>query len=267
MRTFLLIVVSAWLFSACEKKPHEAPNSFASQGNSLHDTGAVPSPQSALEIPVTNPKVPSHILVRTGFTVDYNDMWRIPNWVAYELTASETHGHYRREGDFSPDPEVGGASAENSDYKTSLYSRGHMAPAGDMKWNAEAMHESFLLTNICPQNYNLNSGVWEKLESSLRDQAQRYGSVYIVCGPVVSKGYKTIGRNNVCVPQRFFKVVCWKDHDEQWHCKGYIFPNSKAYGSYRDYSTSVDRVEELTGHDFFSLLPDEVESRIEASDE
>ena len=134
-----------------------------------------------------------------------------------------------------------------------------------MKWNHKAMRETFLLTNICPQNYDLNAGVWEDLESALRDRARQWGNVYIVCGPVVSPGYKTIGRNRVCVPQRFFKVACWKYRDE-WRCKAFIFPNKNAGGRFHDYSTTVDEIERLTGHDFFSALPDRIENEIESRD-
>ena len=213
----------------------------------------------------TNPSVPTKELQRTGYSVSYNPTWRIPNWVAYELTAKEASARGKREGGFESDPEAGRGMADNADYKHSGYTRGHMAPAGDMKWNRRAMRETFLLTNICPQHYDLNAGVWEDLESALRSRAKQWGSVYIVCGPVVGNGYRTIGRNRVCVPQRFFKAVCWRQGG-QWHCKGFIFPNGKAKGSFQDYSTTIDEIERVTGHDLFHPLPDDVERRIEAAD-
>ncbi|MBP3227692.1 MAG: DNA/RNA non-specific endonuclease [Bacteroidaceae bacterium] len=223
------------------------------------------SSETRLEIPVTAPGVDTMRLERTGYAVDYNPTWRIPNWVAYELTRKEANGKGKRSGGFEPDPAVGSQSADNSDYKGSGYSRGHMAPAGDMKWDKKAMRESFLLTNICPQDYNLNSGVWEDLESELRHRARQWGKAYIVCGPIVGKNHKTIGQNRVCVPDSFFKVVCWQQ-DSTWHCKAFVFPNRDVSGSYHDYSTTVDAVESRTGHDFFSLLPDDIEQAIEATD-
>ncbi|MBR4552999.1 MAG: DNA/RNA non-specific endonuclease [Bacteroidaceae bacterium] len=238
---------------------------FSSQIDSTAGQTDVEQTSNAFEIPITNPGVPSKQLVRTGYAVSYNSNWRIPNWVAYELTAQEARGRLRREGSFEPDYDIGYNGADNGDYKGSGYSRGHMAPAGDMKWSGRAMRESFLLTNICPQDFDLNAGLWEDLESALRDCAHRWGSVYIVCGPVVDKGYETIGWHRVCVPQRFFKVVCWKSSG-QWHCKAFVFPNRKLSGRFHDYSTSVDDVERLTGHDFFSKLPDNIENVIESRD-
>lgn len=238
---------------------------FVAETTAETDADTTASAPNSMEIPVTAAGVPSAVLVRMGYTVSYNPDWRIPNWVAYELTRSEASAHAKREGGFEPDPEVGRSSAENNDYKGSGYSRGHMAPAGDMKWSRKAMRESFLLTNICPQDFDLNAGVWEDLESALRSRARKYGSIYIVCGPVVDSGYKTIGRKRVCVPSRFFKVVCWQERGD-WRCKAFVFPNRKCGGTFHDYSTTVDQVESLTGHDFFHLLPDDVEHRIEAAD-
>ena len=60
------------------------------------------------------------------------------------------------------------------DYTKSGYDRGHMAPAADMKWNKQAMEESFYMSNICPQNPNLNRGDWNDLEEKSRQMAKKY---------------------------------------------------------------------------------------------
>ena len=72
----------------------------------------------------------------------------------------------------------------NYDYKGSGWSRGHMCPAGDNKWNRDAMYETFLYSNVCPQHPRLNSGDWNEIEMACRRWAEKYGDVYIVCGPV-----------------------------------------------------------------------------------
>ena len=129
----------------------------------------------------------SIVFNHTGYTVSFNSATKIPNWVAYELTAEEAVGTVKRDNGYYPDPDIKAPQADNNDYRNMGWDRGHMAPAGDMKWSMEAMHESCYFTNICPQNRNLNAGDWNTLENKCRTWAQRYGSVQIVCGPIVGE--------------------------------------------------------------------------------
>lgn len=103
---------------------------------------------------------------------------------------------------------VKGASATNEDYTRSGYDRGHMAPAGDMKWSAKAMRESFYLSNICPQKPGLNRGIWKDLEEQARLWAKENGSLLIVTGPVITDDLKRLGKNRVGIPKTFYKVIC-----------------------------------------------------------
>ena len=88
-----------------------------------------------------------------GYSVSYNKERKIPNWVSYELLASETDGPYSRKGkSFRQDLSLILPQAEDNDYRNSGWSRGHMAPAGDFKWSDDAMWDTFYYTNCCPQN-------------------------------------------------------------------------------------------------------------------
>lgn len=217
-----------------------------------------------LELAKTAKGNASQVITHLGYTTAYNSSWLIPNWVAYELTAREVAGTYPRpKKQFEPDPMVKGRSAEHRDYTNSGYSRGHMAPAADMKWSEQAMLESFYLSNICPQIAELNGGVWEKLENRVRSLASE-SNVYVCCGPIVSKTPQRIGENKVAVPTHFFKVLCMQRRGK-WQAIGFVMPNSAIKGSMFDYAVTVDEVERLTGHDFFYNLPDEIETSIESS--
>lgn len=204
------------------------------------------------------------VIKHIGYTTSYNANWLIPNWVAYDLTAKELQGTIPRpKRPFEPDPLVKGKSAEHNDYSNSGFSRGHMAPAADMKWSNQAMNESFYLSNTCPQIAELNGGVWERLENRCRTLAED-GTLYICCGPILPPSPKRIGKNGVAVPTNFFKVLCMK-RKGKWQAIGFIMPNSHIKGSMFDYAVSVNEVEKITGHDFFYNLPDEIESAIESS--
>ena len=135
------------------------------------DTVSIPS---NLEIPAYDTE--EHIIEYNGFTVSYNHTTLVPNWVAYELTDEEVVGQISRADKFVPDPDIKGRCSTTDDYKGSGYDRGHMAPAGDMKWDAKAMEESFYTTNICPQNHNLNSGDWKELEEQVVCYADKFYS-------------------------------------------------------------------------------------------
>lgn len=216
-----------------------------------------------LELAKTAKGKASQVITHVGYTTSYNSNWLIPNWVAYELTAREVAGTFPRpKKQFEPDPMIKGRSAEHQDYSNSGYSRGHMAPAADMKWSEQAMLESFYLSNICPQISELNGGVWEKLENRVRKLASE-SNVYVCCGPIVSSSPKRIGKNKVAVPAKFFKVLCMQ-RKGKWQSIGFIMPNTAIKGSMFDYAVTVDEVERLTGHDFFYNLQDDVENQIES---
>ena len=214
----------------------------------------------------TSPKgTPEQILKRTGYVASYNKTTLLPNWVAWHLTAERTEGSAKRSGvDFAEDTEVPEPRATDWDYYNSGYDRGHMCPAADNKWSKKAMEESFLFTNMCPQNGNLNRGDWNEMEMACRKWAKKYGDLYIVCGPILYKGkHKTIGNNKVVVPEAFFKVVLRTGDDPQ--AIGFIYKNTSGNRPKDSYVNTVDEVERITGIDFFPSLPDDVEKNVEAT--
>ncbi len=202
-------------------------------------------------------------VVYKGFTVYFNSKYHVPNCVIYELTDEETSGKIPRYKNFLVDEQVHGC-AEPQDYTHSGYTRGHMAPAADMKWDRDAMKESFYMTNICPQKSSLNSGGWSKLEDKVRDWARRDSAIVIAAGPIFSSDMKTIGKSHVVVPERFYKVVL-SPFTTPMRAIGFIYPNGSSKGPIKNYAVTVDDVETLTGLDFFHELDDDVENSIESS--
>lgn len=103
-----------------------------------------------------------------------------------------------------------------ADYRRSGYSRGHMAPAGDMHSN-EAMAQSFSLANIAPQNQQHNAGAWNRIENDTHKYVKRArGDVYVFTGPVYEADPPTIGEGKVAVPAYLYKVVYDPNTDRSW---------------------------------------------------
>lgn len=207
--------------------------------------------------------ISEQIIRKTSYIVSYNKDTKIPNWVAWHLTADHTEGPYKRMNNFYEEEGVTGTRATLEDYHSSGWSRGHMCPAGDNKWSETAMYESFSLVNVCPQNAKLNSGLWNSIEIDCRRWARQFGDVYIVCGPVfMNQEHETIGVTHVYVPEAFFKVVLCLN--EKPKGIGFIVRNTDGVKKRDLYYNSIDQVERITGIDFFPALPDELEDSIES---
>lgn len=225
--------------------------------------------ESDLEKVKTNPTLDEIMVNYEGFTVSFNPTMHLPNWVAWTLTKAEVaNGTVSRTDNFRPDPNVAGC-ATLADYKYSGYDRGHMAPAADMKWSAQAMDDCFYLTNMCPQIHELNDGAWKYLEEKCRTNATRDGELTIICGPVLTEGFtKTIGTSPVPVPDKYFKVILTRSvNGGDPQAIGFIMPNSYVQGGMQATAVSVDEVEKLTGHDFFYMIADNLENQLEAGND
>ncbi|MDE6479029.1 MAG: DNA/RNA non-specific endonuclease [Muribaculaceae bacterium] len=205
----------------------------------------------------------SQIKEYTGFTLSFNKENRTPNYVAWELLGTEVGGSVSRSDYFWPDNELEGCT-KHSDYTGSGYDRGHMCPAADQKWSEEAMNDCFVMANMCPQLHDLNAGAWETLESKERIWAKRDSAVMIIAGPIYTDGETYIEKSKVRVPDAFFKVLIAPYLDEPRGI-AFVYPHMKCQGNMQDYATTIDEVEKITGFDFFSSLPDELETKLESS--
>lgn len=207
------------------------------------------------------------VVHHTHYSLSYSEVHEQAEWVYYELTSAEArNNNYERSDNFKADSQVETGSAALADYKGSGYDRGHLAPAGDMGFSSAAMSESFYMSNMSPQDPSFNRGIWRQLESLVRSWSTEKAELFIVTGPVLEAGLSTIGYNEVSVPNYYYKVLL--DYDESsggYEAIGFLLPNRKGQGDLNDYVVSVDRIEQLTGIDFYAQLTDEIENDIEAS--
>lgn len=221
-------------------------------------------PIENLEIPLYEKSFFRQFIPHKGFYLVYNTSTLIPDWTAYELTKEEAEGESPRGRHFTVDPDVNGPQGDNDDYRNSGWDRGHMVPAGDMKADEQMMRESFYFSNICPQNRNLNGGDWRTLEELCRQYAIQYGRIYIVCGPIIGNNiYGRLGPHQIVIPDAFFKVIL-TIKDGKYEGIGFIMNNEAGHRKLNAYVKTIDEVEEVTGLDFFHLLPDKIENEIEA---
>ena len=204
-----------------------------------------------------------------AITVYFNKYYRVPNCVAYELTntmtamADSRDAENRADYKFERDHNVKGCP-DWWDYKDSGYTRGHMAPAMDMRWNKTAMEQCFLMTNICPQLDEMNDGEWRHVEEAVHKWSRTAGRLVIFTGPIFSSDMEHIGKyGDIAVPERFFKVVY---SPKQNRAIAFVMENKKMPNSWTNYATTIDKVEALTGYDFLASLEDKVEDVIESKE-
>ncbi len=223
-------------------------------------TGAAPV---KMELPAVEVCDTLRLVQYEAYTLLYNLSHKTPDWVAWELTSEETDGVEERAAKFSVDYSLDFIQGDNNDYRNSGWDRGHMAPAADMKWSETAMKECFYYTNACPQNHNLNNGVWKSLEEMCRSLAKYYGKLWITSGPIYTDyAYGCIGAHRVAVPDAFYKVLLiqWEG---DYYGIGFVCENKAGKKKLEKYSTTIDAVEEMTGIDFFCNLTPEQERRAE----
>lgn len=204
------------------------------------------------------------LLCRKGYLLAHDSDRKTPIWVAERLTREKASASLVRINNFQPDPELEvGKRAELSDYKRSGYDRGHMAPAGDMQWDQQAMSESFFLSNMVPQTgKGMNQGIWKGLEEKVRRWAVSRDEVIIYTGPIYAKSPPdTIGRNKVAVPTHLYKIIYDPVRVE---AIAFIMPNIKLENfDMPSHIVTIREVEEKTGLNFLSKLQPQIENAVE----
>jgi len=217
-------------------------------------------PQELSLAPVSNGQ--GEIIKHTYYSLMYDEANEQADWVFYKLTSYMLGGNASRTDNFREDPFVTTGSAALADYKGTGYDRGHLCPAGDMVTDLVAMSESFYLSNMSPQVPAFNRGIWKILEGMVRNWAVNEKEIYVATGPVFKDNLGSIG-SHVTIPGYYYKVVYDPTGDQKMIA--FVLPNAKGEKQLPEYIVSVDYVENLTGIDFFSGLPDDVENKLEAN--
>lgn len=256
----ILAGIGFWIFnkSSGDKTEPPPPTTPGVQTEVVEKPGAT-VPEEIL------PESTTGVVVRhTYYTFSYSEDHEQAEWVAYELTRERLNKNWVERGSsFRPDPDVRTESATPNDYRGSGYDRGHLVPAADMAFNDLAMSETFFMSNMSPQVRGFNGGVWRELEECTRDWARQFDKLYVVTGPILTRrALDQIGFSKVTVPPGYFKVLL---APAQHRAIAFVLPNEISTRPLMEYATTIDKVEELTGIDFFPQLLSGLDEELEGS--
>jgi len=185
-------------------------------------------PQAIWPLPSSTSTGP--ILHRKAYILQYDVDAKIPIWVSYILSPPHLIRAVERSNSFHADIDLQqNQRSEIIDYEHSGYDKGHIGDDADMAWDAEVEHESFLMSNMCPQLPGLNRESWEHLEAGIRHWVEKLNQDFtIYAGPLYEQNSNvTIGESKVTVPHAFFKIVI---NNQSNDFAGWLFPHKENLG-------------------------------------
>uniref|UniRef100_A0A6G1S8I9 Endonuclease n=1 Tax=Aceria tosichella TaxID=561515 RepID=A0A6G1S8I9_9ACAR len=222
-----------------------------------------------------------NLRVFNDFVLSYDRRLRSPIWVLEHLHPGKLdlqNNVSRKHSKFQEDTAIHEYfRATLKDFKGSHLDRGHMAAAANHKMTQDDMDQTFVLSNISPQDQKLNSGAWERLESYVRWLAKGSKNLYVVSGPLYLPHkardgntyvtYRVIGNNMVSVPTHYFKVILTETKDDKLLMEAFLMPNDPKMTNdvkvddYRVKISDLNIIERASGVIFFDALQrDQVEA-------
>lgn len=278
-----LIIAAPVFFWSCSSDNDDDTNSSTVNTNA-NPPGQYPE-ASRLEMPHLKGGVANMFLVKklSSGAVNYCIEWSLAKkaqrWTAFRWDSTNSGGYVKREDEFIEDydiPEVYRTTYDH--YRGSGYTRGHICASAD-RWNSlEANRQTFLYSNMQPQLYSFNGGIWANLEMKVRSwntEAAR-DTLYVCKGGTIDKEEQILeyARKGTAlqlvVPKYFFMAVLCKNKNTTnggYKAIGFWLEHSSFYDDEKNlspYIVSIDELEKLTGIDFFCNLPDQIENQVEA---
>lgn len=203
-------------------------------------------------------------LCRTEYAVAYSYATKNPIYTTEYLTQDHT-GSLPRTNDFKTDPDLPRQYAAtpkdylNAECNGGRCDRGHMTPDQDFSACEVCVHESFLMSNMVPQNFKNNEVIWKAMETWIRKYVAQGHAVYVITGPIYTADPPRIG-NGVAVPDHLFKVMIDAESGKSiaWAMGNVPIPTKELSAQV----TSLARIEQLTGISFDAALDKETVSRM-----
>ena len=245
---FILWGLSKYMPEEVEKESSPRPQLYKFEGKrTKKENQFYIQPDKRLFLPKGTSEPVTH---HNYFSLAYNEDLESASWVCYELIKTSIQvPNVERSNWYMSDELITTGSAVYHDYSGSEYTRGHLAPAGDMAFNNLAMKESFVMSNMTPQLKNFNGGVWNELEQCVRDWAYEKDLLAVCTGPVfIDESIRYIGRNKVAVPHAFYKAILDIDTGE---AISFLIPHAVTDLPLHEFAMSIDELESELGIDFF----------------
>ena len=223
----------------------------------------------------------------TGYGVNYSFEWdsslRVQRWTCYTLTKQNMadNGNTRKklwpDGDpWNYDPDIAKAQqqATYNELSKSYYpgsndyfEKGHICPSADRLYSKDVNEQTFFMTNILPMVAKFNGGIWGMMENRTRNWANNADELYVCKGGTIDKTDQILCKtiNNHIVPRYFFVALLHKKGDT-YKALGFWAEHlneDHSNDKLGNYVVSIDKLEELTGIDFFCNLPDDIETQVE----
>ena len=215
-----------------------------------------------------------------SFSIFYDADIYHPHWIAYPLCKGNISGAGKRQHSWGIyDPNIRTEKQLYMKYSFSgNYDRGHMLPSASRLGSNADNRQTFYPTNMSPQLDDLNQQKWAGIEIQVRDWAYGCDTLYVVTGAV----FQTVGGNetvsythcnsdsskDVAIPNYYYKALLQRHgtgDGSSFKAVAIWVPHKAAYGeATRDDMITIDRLEELTGIDFFHNLDDATEQKVES---
>jgi endonuclease G len=198
-------------------------------------------------------------------------------WVAYPLCRFYTSGSVGRTEAWAYDPLLKQDSAAPFGGYGEELARGHQIPSADRQCCYEANAQTFYGTNMTPQLNAHNEKIWASLEGKVRGYANTSDTTYVVTGVILDDSTRITydsDQKPITVPSAYFKAILKYNESStlgSWNAAAFYLEH-RAYseGLGKQHSMSIDRLEDITGIDFFVNLPAKIgkeqADRLEAAD-
>lgn len=166
----------------------------------------------------------------TRYVVKFDPACKIPYFTVERLTREAFIDGRDRAGSFKPDPNFNyELQANDGDYYKSGFDRGHMVPSRNYTESAQLMEETFLYSNVVPQNPGNNRGIWKRFENYARTQSDIQGTLFIISGTILSINYSLVGPGKVCVPDMLYKIII---NPVRGTSESFLVPNTREANQY-----------------------------------